>query len=118
MSQQQYIEKRIVPDETIPDRLFACFADVDPNAAIELSKTFETGEKLPGPLAELHKRHLQHLLGLEKSDYIWEAGPSADFRKILNIYSIEDIWEDGVSSVIIYSTSFNQEQILSALRIN
>ena len=91
MSPQQYVEKRIVPNETIPERLFACFADVDPNAAIELSKTFETGEKLPGPLAELHKRHLQHLLGLEKSDYIWEAGPSADFRKILNIYSTHDM---------------------------
>ena len=66
MSQQQYVEKRIVPDETIPDRLFACFADVDPNAATELNKTFQTGENLPGPLAELHKRHLLHLLDLEK----------------------------------------------------
>jgi uncharacterized protein YciI len=91
MSAQQYVEKRIVPDETIPERLFACFADVDPNAAIELSKTFETGENLPGPLVELHKRHLLHLLDLEKSDYIWEAGPSADHTRILYIYSTQDM---------------------------
>jgi uncharacterized protein YciI len=91
MSQQQYVEKRIVPDETIPEKLFACFADVDPNAATELSKAFKTGENLPGPLAELHKRHLLHLLDLEKSDCIWEAGPSADYTRILYIYSTKDM---------------------------
>jgi len=91
MSQQQYIEKRIVPDETIPDRLFACFADVDPDAAIELDNTFETGKSLSGSLSELHKTHLLHLQNLEKAGLIWEAGPSADYTKILYIYSTQDM---------------------------
>lgn len=91
MSQQQYIETRIVPDETIPDRLFACFADVDPSAAIELGKTFETGKSLSGSLSELHKKHLLHLHDLEKAGCIWEAGPSADHTKVLYIYSTQNM---------------------------
>ena len=91
MNQQQYIEKRIVPDETIPDRLFACFADVDPNAATDLGETFETGKSLPGSLAELYGKHLLHLLDLEKSGCIWEAGPSADSMRILYVYSTQDM---------------------------
>jgi uncharacterized protein YciI len=91
MSQQKYVEKRIVPDETIPDRLFACFANIDPNAAIEFGKNIEIGKSLPGPLAQMHRTHLLHLHNLEKSGFIWEAGPSADHTRILYIFSTQDM---------------------------
>jgi uncharacterized protein YciI len=91
MSAQQYVEKRIVPNEKIPERLFACFADIDPNAAIEFGKNIEIGKNLPGPLAQMHRTHLLHLHDLEESGFIWEAGPSADHTRILYIYSTKDM---------------------------
>ena len=91
MSRQQYMEKRIVPDEIIPDRLFTCFADVDPDTAGNLNAIFKMERECPNSLAELHNAHLLYLYSLEKSGQIWEAGPSADYSKILYIFSTQDM---------------------------
>jgi uncharacterized protein YciI len=90
-NRQSYIEKRIVSNEIIPDRLFACFAEVGPEARAALSKTYETGEKLTDDMADLHRQHLLHAYRLGENGSIWEAGPSADFSRILHIYAAPDM---------------------------
>jgi uncharacterized protein YciI len=90
-SKQAFIEKRIVSNEIIPDRLFACFAKVSPDAATALSRTYETGEKIPDTLADLHRRHIKYNHELGEDDLIWEAGPSADTSRILHIYVDSDM---------------------------
>ena len=57
---QSPVEKRIVSNETIPARLFACFAEVDPSAGAALAKSYATGENLPNALSVLHRKHLLH----------------------------------------------------------
>lgn len=84
---QNPVERRIVSNETIPARLFACFADVDPSAGAALAKTYATGENLPHALSALHRKHLLHNHRLGENGSIWEAGPSADFMRILYIYA-------------------------------
>lgn len=86
-NRQKFIEKRIVSNEIIPDRLFACFAEVAPEAAASMSRTYETGEKIPDTLADLHARHLKYNYELGQNDLVWEAGPSAGFSRILHIYA-------------------------------
>ena len=88
---QQCIEKRIVSNEIIPDRLFACFAEVAPEAAQAFSRTYETGKNLPDTLAGLHRQHLTYNYELGENGSIWEAGPSADFSRILHIYATPDM---------------------------
>jgi len=88
---QSPVETRIVPNETIPARLFACFADVDPSVRAALFKTYATGENLPNVLSVLHRKHLSHTHRLGENGSIWEAGPSADFTRILYIYATPDL---------------------------
>ena len=90
-NRQSCIEKRIVSNEIIPDRLFACFADVSPEASAALSRTYETGANLPDGMADLHQQHLLHTHRLGENGSIWEAGPSADFTRILHIYTAPDM---------------------------
>jgi uncharacterized protein YciI len=90
-NQQSPVEIRIVPDETIPDRLFACFAEVGPESAAALSKISETGENFPGDISGLYRRHLLYMHRLGENGSIWEAGPSADFNRILCIYATPDM---------------------------
>ncbi len=90
-NQQTFIEKRIVSNETIPDRLFACFADVAPEAAQALSRTYETSEDIPDTFADAHRQHLIYNYKLGENNSIWEAGPSADFSRFLHIYATPDI---------------------------
>jgi uncharacterized protein YciI len=85
------VETRIVPNETIPARLFACFADVDPSVGAALGKTYATGEDLPNVISALHRKHLSHTHRLGENGSIWEAGPSADFTRILYIYATPDL---------------------------
>ncbi|MFC1838755.1 hypothetical protein ACFL1N_04180 [Thermodesulfobacteriota bacterium] len=88
---QIYIEKRIVPKETIPDRLFACFADFTPEAGAALKKIYETEECLSDDIVDLHSQHLLYNYELGEKGIIWEAGPSADSTRILNVYATPDM---------------------------
>jgi uncharacterized protein YciI len=88
---QSYTEKKIVSNEIIPDRLFACFAEVSREARDALSRTYETGANLTDDMADLHRQHLLHTHRLGENGSIWEAGPSADFVRILNIYATPDM---------------------------
>ena len=90
-NKQTFIEKRIVSNEIIPDRLFACFAEITPEAAAVLSRTYETGETIPDTLADLYRQHLKYNHDLGENDLIWEAGPSADSGRILHIYADSDM---------------------------
>jgi uncharacterized protein YciI len=90
-NRQSYTEKKIVSNEIIPGRLFACFAEVSPEARDALSKTYETGANLTDDMADLHRQHLLHAHGLGENGSIWEAGPSADFSRILYIYATPDM---------------------------
>ncbi len=93
MSQKRQgpIETRIIPNETIPARLFACFARVSPEAGAALNTTYGTGENIPGDLADLYGQHLLYTHRLGENGSIWEAGPSADFTRILHIYATPDM---------------------------
>jgi uncharacterized protein YciI len=85
------IETRIVSNELIPARLFACFAEVSLEAAAELNRTYETGENLPQDLSDLYDRHLLYTRQLGENGSVWEGGPSADFTRTLNIYATPDM---------------------------
>jgi uncharacterized protein YciI len=85
------VESRIVPNETIPARLFACFADVDPSVGATLEKTYTTGENLPNVLSALYRKHLSYNHRLGENGSIWEAGPSANFTRVLYIYATADM---------------------------
>jgi uncharacterized protein YciI len=88
---QSPVETRIVSNETIPGRLFACFAEVNPEAGAALSKTYTNGKDLPNDLSGLHNQHLLHTYRLGENGSIWEAGPSADFTRILYVYDTPDM---------------------------
>jgi len=88
---QIFIEKRIVPKETIPDRLFVCFADVTPEGEAALKKIYEAEENLPDEMNDLHNQHVLYNYELGEKGIIWEAGPSADTTRILNIYATPDM---------------------------
>jgi uncharacterized protein YciI len=90
-NQQTFIEKRIVSNENIPDRLFACFAKASPEASAALGPIYETGKSIPDRLANLYRRHLTYSYELGEKHLIWEAGPSADSTRILNIYATSDM---------------------------
>src|SRR4030042_6134791 len=90
-NRQSCMEKRIVSNEIIPDRLFACFADVSPEASAALSRTYETGANLPDGMADLHQQHLLHTHRLGENGSIWEAGPSAGFTRILFSHAAPDM---------------------------
>jgi uncharacterized protein YciI len=90
-NRQSLVESGIVPNEIIPARLFACFADVDPTVRAALEKTYAAGESLPNVLSALHRKHLLHNHRLEVNGSIWEAGPSADFTRVLYIYGTPDM---------------------------
>jgi uncharacterized protein YciI len=90
-NRQGPVETRIVSKEIIPARLFACFARVSQDASTALNKTFETGENLPNDMSDLYRGHLSHLHKLGEDGSIWEAGPSADFARILCIYATLDM---------------------------
>ncbi len=85
------METRIVPNETIPARLFVCFAQVSPEAGAALNATYESGKILPEHLASLYRKHLLYTHRLGENGSIWEAGPSADFTRILYIYATPDM---------------------------
>lgn len=85
------VEIRIVSKETIPSRLFVCFAEVSLEAGAVLNKTFETGEDLPNDLSGLFRQHLLYTHQLGEKGSIWEAGPSAGFARILYIYATPDM---------------------------
>ncbi len=85
------VETRIVSNEIIPARLFVCFADIAPEAGVALNRTFTSGEKLPEDMSTKFGRHLLYAHWLGENGSIWEAGPSADFTRILNIYATEDM---------------------------
>ncbi len=89
--QQNPVETRIVSNETIPLRLFACFADVASEASAAMKKTYENGKNLPDDMADLYRQHLVYIHGLGKEGSIWEAGSSADFARILFIYATPDM---------------------------
>jgi len=88
---QSPVETRIVPNETIPARLFACFADVSPEAGAALHRFYETGANLPKDISDLHRQHWLHNHSLGESGSIWEGGPSAGFNRVLWIYSTPDL---------------------------
>lgn len=88
---QIYIEKRIVPNEIIPDRLFTCFTDIIPEAGTALKNIYETEKSLSDNITDLHNQHLLYNYELGEKGLIWEAGPSADFKRILNIYATPDM---------------------------
>jgi uncharacterized protein YciI len=88
---QIYIEKRIIPNEIIPDRLFACFTDITPEAGTALKNIYETENSLSDDITDLHNQYLLYNYELGKKGVIWEAGPSADFTRILNIYATPDM---------------------------
>ncbi len=56
-----------------------------------MSRTYETGANLTDDMADLHRQHLLHAHGLGENGSIWEAGPSADFARILYIYATPDM---------------------------
>ncbi len=85
------METRIVPNEITPARLFACFAQVSPEAGAALNTTHETGKNLPGDLVGLYRQHILYTHRLGENGSIWEAGPSADFTRILYIYATPDM---------------------------
>jgi len=86
---QNPVETRIIPTETIPTRLFACFAEVSPEVGTALNRSYETGEKLPNHLDGLYRQHVLYTHRLGES--LWEAGPSAGFTRILSIYATPDM---------------------------
>jgi uncharacterized protein YciI len=88
---QSLFETRIVSNETIPARLFVCFADISPEAREALKKSHGSVEGLPDRLSGLYRQHLLHMHRLGECGVIWEAGPSADFTRILHIYSTPDM---------------------------
>jgi uncharacterized protein YciI len=88
---QSPVETRIVADEIIPARLFVCFAAISPEVGAALNNTFKTGEKLPEDISTQYGRHLLYAHWLGENGSIWEAGPSGDFTRILNIYATEDM---------------------------
>jgi uncharacterized protein YciI len=88
---QSPVETRIVSNEIIPARLFACFAEVSPEAGAALNKTYKTGENLPNDMSGPYRRHLLYAHRLGEDGSIWEAGPSADFSRILCIYATSDM---------------------------
>ena len=90
-NRQSPVESRIVPNETIPARLFACFSDVDPSVGAMLARTYATGEDLPDVTSALYMEHLSHNHRLGENGSIWEAGPSADFTRVLYIYATPDM---------------------------
>lgn len=87
----ELVEVRLIPDETIPDRLFTCFAAVSPEVGVPLKRTYEAGESLPDHLADLYRKHLLYTHRLAEGGFIWEAGPAADFTRILHIYATQDM---------------------------
>jgi uncharacterized protein YciI len=90
-NQQSPVETRIVSNETIPPRLFACFAEVSPEVSGVLRRIYENGENVPDDRAGPYRQHLLHTHRLGENGSIWEAGPSADFTRILYIYSTADM---------------------------
>jgi uncharacterized protein YciI len=93
MSQRQPgpVETRVVSNETIPPRLFACFAEVNPEVSGMLRRVYENGGKILDDRAGPYRQHLLHTYRLGENGSIWEAGPSADFARILYIYSTADM---------------------------
>ncbi len=85
------IEVRLVPNETIPERLFACFAAVSPKVGVPLNRTYTAGDSIPDHLAEIYQEHLLYTHRLAEGGCIWEAGPSADFTRILYVYATPDM---------------------------
>ena len=57
---QIYIDKRIVPDEIIPDRLYACFADVTQKAGAALKELYDNEKILPDDMIDLYNQHLSY----------------------------------------------------------
>ncbi len=90
-NRQSPVETRIVPNETIPARLFACFAEVSPEVALALNKTYDTGENPPNDMSGPFRQHILYTHRLGENGSIWEAGPSADFARILYIYCTPDM---------------------------
>ena len=88
---QIYIEKRIVPNEVIPDRLFACFADITPEAQNPLKELYGNVKSPSYDMEDLHNQHLLYNYKLGEKGIIWEAGPSADFTRVLNVYATPDM---------------------------
>ncbi len=88
---QSPVETRIVSNETIPTRLFACFAEVSPETGAALNRAYAAGERLPDSLSDLHRQHLLYNYRLGENGSIWEAGPAADFGRILHIYATPDM---------------------------
>jgi uncharacterized protein YciI len=85
------MKTRIVPNETIPARLFVCFAGVTPEVGVALNTAYGTGKNLSGDLAGLYRQHILYTYRLGEDGSIWEAGPSADFTRILHIYATPDM---------------------------
>ena len=81
------VETRIVSNEIIPSRLFACFADVSSKVSGALNNFCETGQAPPNGIAGLYGQHFLHIHHLGEDGSIWEAGPSAGFSRILYIYA-------------------------------
>ncbi len=88
---QNPVETRIVSNETIPSRLFACFADVSTKVSGALNNSCETGQAPPDDIDGLYRQHLLHTHRLGEDRSIWEAGPSAGFSRILYIYATPDM---------------------------
>jgi len=90
-NRQSPMEKRLIPNETIPPRLYACFAEVRPDAGVALNNAYEAREDLPDGISGLYRQHLLHTHRLGENGSIWEAGPSAGFARILSIYATADM---------------------------
>ncbi len=86
-------EIRLIPTETIPDSLFACFAKIKTEAGVALKSLFEGGGSLPKDLDGLFNEHLTYTHGLDEKGAYWEAGPSADFTQILYVFSTDSLEE-------------------------
>ncbi len=86
-------EVRLIPNETIPDRLFVCVARIKTEAGIALQSAFEGGESLSKDLEGLFNEHLTYAYGLGENGAYWEAGPAADFTKVLYVFSTDSLEE-------------------------
>ncbi len=82
---------KLVPNERIPDKLFVCLAKVKTEAGQALKGAFEGGKSLSKSLEASFNEHLTYAYELGENGTYWEAGPSADFTKILYIFSTDSL---------------------------
>ncbi|WP_322041024.1 hypothetical protein [Burkholderia diffusa] len=79
---------RLVLTEPVPPALFVCMAKIRDDVATQLKAKFDAGVDLSGDLGSTFAAHLSYCSGLGEQFY--EAGPSADFSRIIYIYRTQN----------------------------